>query len=82
VNHIRQEALNMAKQAELTYLTPREAARYLHVSFATLRRASDRGEVRCVRIGKLRRYSRESLDALSWPRHLRLPFDDEPSTDR
>lgn len=44
-------------------LTRKQAAEYLNVSTQTVARLSDSGELTCYRVGNMRRYSQEALQA-------------------
>ena len=48
-------------------LVPREAASYLKISVATLRRAVRRGDLRHTRVGRLLRFRRDWLEQLASP---------------
>ena len=50
---------------EHDYYLPREAANYLRVSVASLRRATRRGDLKCLRVGKLVRFQKHWLDAVT-----------------
>ena len=44
------------------YLSPDDAARYVHLSPESLRRAVQRGDLTCARLGRLIRFRRSWLD--------------------
>ena len=44
------------------YLTPDAAAEYVHLSPESLRRAVQRGDLTCARLGRLVRYRKSWLD--------------------
>ena len=56
----------MGEQAEVSYLTPSQAARILHVSPKTVDRWADQGRIPCVvTLGGHRRFSRDAVLAVA-----------------
>jgi excisionase family DNA binding protein len=56
----------VGEQPEVSYLTPSQAARILHVSPKTVDRWADQGRIPCVvTLGGHRRFSREAILAVA-----------------
>ena len=56
----------MGEEPEVSYLTPSQAARILHVSPKTVDRWADQGRIPCVvTLGGHRRFSREAILAVA-----------------
>ncbi len=56
----------MAEEPEVSYLTPSQAARILHVSPKTVDRWADQGRIPCVvTLGGHRRFRREDILAVA-----------------
>ena len=56
----------MPEEPEVSYLTPSQAARILHVSPKTVDRWADQGRIPCVvTLGGHRRFSREAIQAIA-----------------
>jgi excisionase family DNA binding protein len=56
----------VSEQQEVTYLTPSQAARILHVSPKTVDRWADQGRIPCVvTLGGHRRFAREAVLAVA-----------------
>ena len=49
--------------ADPSYMTSRDVAQLLRVSVETVRRAARAGRLQCVKIGSLRRYTLEQVEA-------------------
>lgn len=63
IDHARTNPLELRSRSDRLVFTSSEAARYIGVSLATIRRWTDAGHIRCYRTpGGQRRFSRSQLD--------------------
>lgn len=61
-----------------TWLSPKQAAEYLDVSESTIYRLTKAGKLKAYKIGGLRRYRRDELDAALEPLRVLAVSGEEP----